>query len=46
LFAEYTTGTKVQTTPGGDKNDRFRKKMSGVAVGVAYHFKSFKKGKL
>ena len=45
LFAEYTTGAKVQTTPGGEKNDRFRKKMSGVAVGVAYSFKSFKKEK-
>ena len=41
LFAEYTTTSKVQTTPGGDTNDRFRKKMSGVAVGVAYSFKSF-----
>lgn len=39
LFAEYTTGTQVQTTPGGDKNDRFRKKMSGVGIGVSYHFK-------
>lgn len=43
LFAEYTTATKVQTTPGGDKNDRFRKKMAGAVVGVAYSFKSFKK---
>ena len=46
LFAEYTSDAKVQTTPGGDKNDRFRKKMSGVAVGVAHSFKSFKKGNL
>jgi long-subunit fatty acid transport protein len=46
LFAEYTTAAKVQTTPGGDKNDRFRKKMAGAAVGVAYSFKSFKKEKL
>jgi hypothetical protein len=46
LFTEYTTNGKVQTTPAGDKNDRFRKKMSGVAVGVAYSFKSFKKEKL
>ncbi len=46
LFAEYTTDGKVQTTPGGDKNDRFRKKMSGVAVGAAYSLKSFKKAKL
>ena len=45
LFAEYTTSTQVQTTPGGDKNDRFRNKMSGAAVGVTYSFKSFKKGK-
>ncbi len=43
LFAEYTTDTKVQTTPGGDTNDRFRKKMSGGAIGVAYSFKSYKK---
>ncbi|MFZ1452808.1 MAG: hypothetical protein WAT20_08895 [Ferruginibacter sp.] len=46
LFAEYTTNGKVQTTPGGDTNDRFRKKMSGVAVGIAYSFKSYKKEKL
>ncbi len=39
LFAEYTTNTDVQTTPGGDKNDRFRKKMSGVGIGVTYNFK-------
>ena len=39
LFAEYTTSTKVQTTPGGDKNDRFRKKMTGVGIGVTYNFK-------
>ena len=45
LFAEYTTSTQVQTTPSGDKHDRFRNKMSGAAVGVAYSFKSFKKGK-
>lgn len=38
-FAEYTTDTKVQTTPGGDKNDRFRKKMAGVGIGVTYNFK-------
>ena len=38
LFAEYTTDTKVQTTPGGDKNDRFRKKMSGVGIGLTYNF--------
>lgn len=39
FFAEYTTSTKVQTTPGGDMNDRFRKKMPGVGIGVTYHFK-------
>jgi hypothetical protein len=38
-FAEYTTGAEVQTTPGGDKNDRFRKKMAGVGIGVTYNFK-------
>jgi len=40
LFAEYTTDTKVQTTPGGDTNDRFRKKMSGVGIGLTYNFKN------
>lgn len=39
LFAEYTTDSKVQTTPGGDMNDRFRKKMAGVAIGVTYNLK-------
>ena len=39
FFAEYTTATQVQTTPGGDKNDRFRKKMAGVGIGVTYNFK-------
>lgn len=39
FFAEYTTNTEVQTTPGGDKNDRFRKKMAGVGIGVTYNFK-------
>lgn len=34
LFAEYTTDTKVQTTPGGDKNDRFRYKSSAFSLGV------------
>lgn len=38
-FAEYTTDTKVQTTPGGDMNDRFRKKMLGAGIGVTYNFK-------
>jgi hypothetical protein len=45
LFAEYTTDKEVQTTPGGDKNDRFRKKMSGGAIGVTYNLSSFKKRK-
>lgn len=39
FFAEYTTNTQVQTTPGGDKNDRFRKKMAGVGIGITYNFK-------
>ena len=39
FFAEYTTDKEVQTTPGGDKNDRFRKKMVGAEVGVTYNFK-------
>lgn len=39
FFAEYTTATQVQTTAGGDKNDRFRKKMAGVGIGVTYNFK-------
>lgn len=38
LFAEYTTNTEVQTTQNGDKNDRFRKKMAGAAIGVTYNF--------
>jgi hypothetical protein len=45
LFAEYTTDKEVQTTPTGDKNDRFRKKMSGGAIGVTYNLSSFKKRK-
>lgn len=39
FFAEYTTDKKVQTTPGGDMNDRFRKKMAGAGIGVTYNFK-------
>ncbi len=35
-FAEYTTDTQVQTTPDGQKNDRFRNKVLAFAVGVAY----------
>jgi len=38
LFTEYTTDQKVQTTPDGQKNDRFRNKMSAIAVGLVYHF--------
>ncbi len=34
LFTEYTTITKVQTTPGGQKNDRFRNKSSAISFGV------------
>lgn len=37
VFTEYTTDTKVQTTPGGVKNDRFRNKVSAFALGLAYH---------
>lgn len=36
LFAEYTTDTKVQTTPDGQKNDRFRHKSAAFLFGVAY----------
>lgn len=39
-FAEYTTDTEVQTTHGGDKNDRFRKKMAGAGIGLTYNFKN------
>ncbi len=39
LFVEYTADSKVQTTPGGDMNDRFRKKMAGVGLGLTYNFK-------
>ncbi len=45
LFAEYTTDKEVQTTPSGDKNDRFRKKMPGAGIGVTYNLSSFKKRK-
>jgi hypothetical protein len=34
LFTEYTTTTKVQTTPDGQKNDRFRNKSSAISFGV------------
>jgi hypothetical protein len=36
FFSEYTTSTKIQTTP--KQNDRFRHKSTGISVGVAYHF--------
>jgi len=45
LFAEYTTDKEVQTTPSGDKNDRFRKKMPGAGIGVTYNLSNFRKRK-
>ena len=36
LFTEYTTNTQVQTTPTGEKNDRFRNKSSQLSLGVTY----------
>jgi hypothetical protein len=36
LFTEYTTATKVQTTPDGQKNDRFRNKSSGISFGITH----------
>ncbi len=38
LFNEYTTSTKVQTTPTGEKNDRFRSKQSGISFGIVRNF--------
>jgi long-subunit fatty acid transport protein len=38
LFTEYTTSTKVQTTPSGEKNDRFRNKSGELSVGATYQF--------
>ncbi len=38
LFTEYTTATKVQTTPDGKENDRFRNKASGISLGVTRIF--------
>ncbi len=38
LFAEYTTATKVQTTPSGQKNDRFRYKSSALSLGITHNF--------
>jgi hypothetical protein len=34
LFVEYTTDSKVQTAPGGQTNDRFRNKSSGILLGI------------
>jgi hypothetical protein len=38
LFTEYTTDTKVQTTPTGEKNDRFRNKSGEISLGATYKF--------
>ena len=38
LFTEYTTSAKVQTTPSGLKNDRFRNKAGQISVGASYDF--------
>jgi hypothetical protein len=38
LFTEYTTDSKVQTAPNGEKNDRFRNKSSEISLGATYHF--------
>ncbi len=38
LFNEYTTNTKVQTTPTGEKNDRFRNKTLAFEVGILKTF--------
>jgi hypothetical protein len=38
LFTEYTTATEVQTTPKGQKNDRFRNKASGISLGITRNF--------
>ena len=38
LFTEYTTSTKVQTTPSGLKNDRFRNKAGQISIGASYQF--------
>ncbi|MGN6494393.1 MAG: hypothetical protein ACTHLE_20545 [Agriterribacter sp.] len=36
LFIEYSTDTKVQTTPGGEQNDRFRNKSAAGLFGITY----------
>lgn len=38
LFAEYTTNTKVQTTPDFQQNDRFRNKSAAISLGLIYQF--------
>jgi hypothetical protein len=38
LFTEYTTNTKIQTTPDGQKNDRFRNKSSAISIGITKQF--------
>ncbi len=38
LFTEYTTNNKVQTTPSGEKNDRFRNKSGQISIGTTYQF--------
>jgi hypothetical protein len=38
LFTEYTTATKIQTTPDGQKNDRFRFKSTALSIGVTHKF--------
>jgi hypothetical protein len=38
LFTEYTTATEIQTTPDGQKNDRFRNKASGISFGITRNF--------
>ena len=38
LFTEYTTPAKIQITPDGQTNDRFRNKSSGISLGVIHKF--------
>lgn len=38
LFTEYTTSTKVQTTPDGQQNNRFRNKSGELSLGATYQF--------
>lgn len=38
LFTEFTTDTNVQTTPTGEKNDRFRNKAGQISIGATYKF--------